>query len=140
VLIILFNFSSLKTNSLFQPLQLEEFIDAVEYMRAPRWWFELIGYWGSVGAKDPTAKFASPIKPFNVPTEDSQEIYNKKYPNGYYKAYSSSSSSSSSSSNNNSSVTLFNVIFLILFFSVISSISTFFYLNRYYYNQYLAIK
>ena len=68
-------------------IHVENFNRAFEYLTVPRWWFEQIGFWGPPGTPSPEDKEASPIYPLNVPSEDSQEIYAKKYPKGFYQPY-----------------------------------------------------
>ena len=56
----------------------------------PRWWFEQIGFWGAPGTPPPDDPHPRPILPINVPSEDTSEMYKKKYPMGLAAAYPSS--------------------------------------------------
>ena len=70
-------------------IHVENFNRAFNYLTVPRWWFEQMGYWGAPGTPSPEQKEASPVYPLNVPSEDSKEIYDQKYPNGFYHPYPS---------------------------------------------------
>ena len=52
----------------------ENFIYASRYLTVPRWWLELIGYWGAPGTAAP-GHTASPIKPINVRPQMTKEDY-----------------------------------------------------------------
>lgn len=60
----------------------ENFALSFRYLTVPRWWFEQIGFWGAPGtppADDPKPR---PIRPINIPSEESPAAYEDKYPRG----------------------------------------------------------
>ncbi len=57
----------------------ENFLYAVQYLTVPRWWLELVGYWGAPGSPPSDKKAPSPIHPINVPSYDSIADYKKIY-------------------------------------------------------------
>lgn len=47
-----------------------------------RWWFEQIGYWGAPSTPVPGKSEPMPIRPINIPSMESSELYAERYPNG----------------------------------------------------------
>lgn len=64
----------------------EAFTTAYRYLTVQRDWMESIGYWGVPGTPA-TGEEPVPVRPINVPTEESAAAYKTKYPEGYFKAY-----------------------------------------------------
>jgi len=60
----------------------EEFLNAYTLLSVPRSFMEWSGFWGPPGTPPPGDTRPLPVKPVNVPSEDSLEIYDSKYPFG----------------------------------------------------------
>jgi hypothetical protein len=58
----------------------ENYIDSYTYLRAPRMWFEQIGFWGPPGTPPPDEEKPIPIKPNAVLSLPSPEAYKAAYP------------------------------------------------------------
>lgn len=56
-----------------------EFITAYKYLAVPRWWLESTGFWGVPGSHSPDEISSVPVRPLNIPTEDSIVQYASKY-------------------------------------------------------------
>lgn len=112
----------------------ESFSKAFTYLNIPRWYLEQIGYWGPPGTKAPSAEKSSDIYPINVPSEDSLEIYQQKYPNGYYEPYKVNNIYTSDNCKSNIAATsggnAVNIIYAALLSATFASIVTYFILKR----------
>lgn len=64
----------------------------------------MIGYWGAPGTP-PSDQAPVPVKPINVPSADSPEIFAQKYPQGFFQNYKVASIFQNDANNNNSSKT-----------------------------------
>ena len=67
----------------------ENFLFAARYLTVPRWWLEMIGFWGPPGTPCPGEASAVPIKPIGALTLPSKAEYDAVYPNGAYQPYPS---------------------------------------------------